>query len=84
MFRDLDAHQAELEEFLDEVLVEDARLIHLFDVRTDALVGELADVVAEKNLVFGEGGQRRGNGSLQGGFGHESTFRAKRMANVEF
>ena len=53
---DLDPHQPELEEFVDEIFFEDALLVHLLHQRTDLIVGELANVVAEKNLVFGEGG----------------------------
>ena len=71
----LDAHQAELEEIVDEIFVEDALLVHLLDQRTNLLVGKLADVVAEKNFVFGERGQRGGGGGLQSGFGHENTFK---------
>ena len=46
------------------VFLEDAFLVHLLDQRADFLVGKLADVVAEKNLVFGESGQGRGNGAV--------------------
>jgi hypothetical protein len=45
-----------------------------FDQRTDLLVGELADVVAEENFVFGERGQRSGGSGLQRGFGHNRNF----------
>ena len=62
---DLDAHQAELKEIVDQILVEDALFVHLLDQRTDLLIGELADVVAEKNFVFGERGERRGQCGLQ-------------------
>ena len=50
---------------------EDALLIHLFDQGTNLVVGELADVVAEENLVFRERGQGRGDGGLEG-LGHIS------------
>ena len=69
-----DAHQAELEEVVDEVFVEDAFLVHLFDQGTDFLVGKLADVVAEKNFVFGEAWSEERAGRLAGYFGHESTL----------
>ena len=56
---------------MDEVLVEDAFFVHLFDERTDFLVGKLANVVAEENLVFSQRSQRGGRGGLQG-IGHEA------------
>ena len=37
-----------------------AFLIHLFGQRTNLVVGKLADVVAEQNLVFGKSGERSG------------------------
>ena len=52
----LDAHQAELEELVDERVLENAFLVHFTDVRANALVGELADGIAKENFVFGEGG----------------------------
>src|SRR5208337_1092096 len=70
----LDAHQAELKEIVNEVFVEDALLVHFLDQRTNLLVSKLADVVAEKNFVFGERGQRGGGGGLQG-FGHGNTLK---------
>ena len=70
----LNAHQAELEEIVDEIFVEDALLVHLLHQRTDLLVGELADVVAEENFIFGERGSGAGE-RLQSGFGHGDTFR---------
>ena len=69
-----DAHQAELEELVDQVFIEDALLVHLLDQGTNFLVGELADVVAEENFVFGKGGEGSGNGGLQRGFRHGDTF----------
>ena len=47
---------------MNQLFVEDAFFVHFFDQRTDFLVGKLADVVAKKNFVFGEDGQRRGRG----------------------
>ena len=70
----LNAHQAKLEEIMDEIFVEDGLLVHLLHQRTNFLVGELADVVAEEDFVFGERGQRGGRGDLQSGFRHEDTF----------
>ena len=62
----LDAHQAELEELVNQVLVEDALFVHLLDQRPDFLVGKLADVVAKHDFVFGEGRQGRGRRQLAG------------------
>ena len=53
--------------------VEDALLVHFLDQRTNLLVGELPDVVAEENFIFGERGQRGGRCGLQS-FGHGYTF----------
>ena len=47
LLRNLDSHQAELEELLDQTLVKDALLIHFFGQGTHLLVGKLPDVVAE-------------------------------------
>jgi len=47
---------------VDERFFEDGFLVHFFDEGTDFVVGELADVVAEKDLVFGEGGEGVGTG----------------------
>ena len=77
MLGNFNAHQTELKKFADEIFVEDAFLVHLPHQRPNFDVGKLANVVAEKNLVFGKGGQRRGNGGLQGGFGHASPFTGK-------
>ena len=76
---DFDAHEAELEEFVDEGFVEDTLLVHFFYQRADALVGELADVIAEEDFVFGEGGEGRGNGLQR--VRHRKTFET-RMANL--
>ena len=54
----LDPHQAHLEELADDVLAEDAGLVHLADVRADLLARELAHRALEQLLVFGERGQR--------------------------
>ena len=50
---DFDAHQTQLKELFNELGLEDTLLVHLLDVGPDALVGELADGVAEKYFVFG-------------------------------
>ncbi len=47
--------------------------VHLFHMGTNLLVRELADIIAEEDLVFGEGGQWGGQGSLQS-VGHGGTF----------
>ena len=56
---DLDPHQAHLEELLDDVLAEDAGLVHLAHVGADLFAGELAHGGLEELFVFGERGQRR-------------------------
>ena len=66
----LDAHQTELEELVDEVFVEDALLIHLLHQGTDSFVGKLADVIAEENFVFGQRRERCRSWTLQNGFRH--------------
>ena len=70
----LNSHQPELEELVNEVFVEDTFFVHLLYQRANFLFSELADVVAEKNLVFREAGQRSRRGKLQN-VRHESTFR---------
>ena len=79
----LNAHQAELEEIVDQVFVEDALFVHLFDQRTDLLVGELADVVAEENFVFGESGEGGRSGRLASVSGMEH-LRQTRWQTCEF
>ena len=72
LFGDFDSHQSELKEFLDEALVEDALLVHLFDQRAHFLFGEAANVVAKEYLVFGEAGQRSGCGRLKRSMRHRN------------
>ncbi len=76
MFGNLDAHQAELEELFEQRVIEDRLFVHLFRQRTNFVVGKLADVVAEQNLVLGERGKRRGIRKLHG-FRHGDTSTAK-------
>ena len=83
LFRDLDSHQPKLKELVDQVFVEHAFFVHLLDQRPDFLVGELADVVAKHEFVFGERGQRRRRGGLQRNFRHGIPSDL-RMANLEF
>ena len=71
---DFDAHDAKLKKFVDERFFKDALFVHLLDQRADLVVGELTDVVAEKNFVVGERGQGRGRGGLESCFGHRDTF----------
>ncbi len=73
---DFDAHQSELEEIVDQVFVEDTFLVHILDQRADFLVGKLANVVAEENLVFGKRRQGRGSGGLQR-LGHGAPSRVR-------
>ena len=65
---------------MDEIFLENTLLIHLLDERTNFLLSELPDVVAEKNFVFGQCGQRSRDRSLQSSLGHKHTFFPK-MAN---
>ena len=81
------AHQPELKELVDQAVIEHCLFVHLFGQRTNLVLGELADVVAEENLVFGKSGDRRGIRKLQS-FRHEDTSllrrglpRLGRMAN---
>src|ERR1700728_950161 len=69
---------------MDESFVEDALFVHLFHQRPNFLVGELADVVAEQNFVFGKASQGGGSSSLQGGFGHGHTFKKLRWQTRNF
>ena len=62
----------------------DSFLVHFFHERTDFVVGELADVVAEEDLVVGERGQRCGARGLQGGLGKLDTFGRKSAKLVDF
>ena len=48
----LDAHQSQLEEVLDQRRLEHALLVHLLDVRPDRLIGKLANGVAKQGFVF--------------------------------
>ena len=50
-----------LEELVDQRVLEDAFLVHLFHVRTNALVGKLADGIAKEHFIFGERDQRSGS-----------------------
>src|ERR1017187_4920239 len=72
LLRNLDAHQAELKELVDQAVIEHRLFVHLFRQRTNLVAGKLAAVFAEQNLVFGESGDRRGSGELQS-FRHEDT-----------
>ena len=80
LLRDLDAHQPKLKELLKEVPVKHTFFVHLLGKRADALAGELPDVVAKENLVFGQRGEGRGIGCSCNCFRHTDTFRL-RMAN---
>ena len=72
LLRNLDAHQTELKELVYQAVIEYRLFVHLFRQRTNLVVGELADVVAEQNLVFGKSGERRGIRKLQS-FRHGDT-----------
>ena len=58
VFRDLDPHDAEPEQLVDERAGNRGVLVHLADERADLAVGELVDAVAEQPLFVGERGQR--------------------------
>ena len=55
----LDAHDAEVEQLVDERARDLRVLVHLADERPDFAIGELVDAVAEQPLVFGQRRQRR-------------------------
>ena len=57
--RDLDAHDAELEQLVDERARDLRVLVHLAHERPDFAIRELVDAVAEQPFVFGQCGQRR-------------------------
>src|ERR1019366_2082917 len=69
------AHQTQLKELFDELVLEDTLLVHLLDVGPDAFVRELADRVAEQYFVFGKRNQRGGcgGGELCNGFGQKGN-----------
>ena len=56
---DLDAHEAHLEELLDQRRVDLAVALHLLHERPHFVVREAGDGVAEHHLVVGEDRQRR-------------------------
>ena len=71
----LDTHQAELEELVNQRVVEHAFLVHFAGERRDLFFREPADVVAKELLVFGERQQRRGSfGAWCGDFGHGGSL----------
>ena len=49
-FRNLDAHDAEVEQLGDEPVGDSGLLVHLADQRPDFAVGELVDAVAKQAL----------------------------------
>ena len=58
VFRDLDSHDAEPEQLVDERAGNGGVIVHLTDERADLAVGELVDAVADQALFVGERGQR--------------------------
>ena len=68
----LDAHDAELEELVDERPRNLRVLVHFPDERPDFGLGKRAHAVAEDRLVFGEHGQ--GLGVLDGVLGHDGPL----------
>ena len=83
MFGNLDAHEAELKELVNEFLLEDALLVHFLGEGTNTLLGELPDVVAKQDFVFGERGQGGGVSDGSNSLRHTNTFKS-RMANLRF
>src|SRR5205807_1771182 len=79
----LNSHQAQVEELLNQILVENALLVHFLGERTNALFGELADVIAKQDFVFSERSQRGRISDGNNGFRHTNTFES-RMANLQF
>src|SRR5206468_10977535 len=55
---DLDTHDTEVEEFVDELLWNFGVLVHLANERADFLIGELPDAVTKQPFVVREQGQR--------------------------
>src|SRR6185437_5286142 len=71
-------------ELFDKPMIEDALFIHFLRQGADLLLGELADVVAKKNLVFVKLGER-GRSRLQKGIVHwgNSTTRGNSSTPAE-
>ena len=57
-FGDFDAHDAEIEQLVDQRPRDLRLLVHFADERPHLRVREFADAVAEQPLVFGERGER--------------------------
>lgn len=64
---DFDAHEAEVEHFVEQILAEDGGVIHGADMGGDAFTGELADGSLEHFFVERE--KRQGKRGMWGGFG---------------
>ena len=71
---DLDAHQAELEHFVEQVFAENAGCVHLADVRRDALPGESPDGGLKHLLFFVQNGERLDRKVSNFGRGSHSLF----------
>ena len=57
-FGNLDAHDAEVEELVDELAGHLRLLVHVADERPDLSIGELVHAVAEQRFVVGQRRQR--------------------------
>ncbi len=57
---DLDAHDAEIEEAIDERARNLGLFVHLADERLDLFLGKRADAVTKDDLVLGQDRQRLG------------------------
>ena len=68
VFGNLDSHDAEPEQLVDERAGNGGVIVHLTDERADLAVGELVDAVADHALFVGERRQR-GRRPGRSGFG---------------
>lgn len=60
VFRNLDAHQAEVEELPEEIRAKRGLFVHLADMGGDLLAREAAHGVAQEALIFGKLSERGG------------------------
>ena len=58
LFRNFDCHQAEPEHLIQQILAEQAGLVHLADVRGDLVAGELPHGGLKHAFLFVETGER--------------------------
>ena len=70
---DLNAHDAELEEAVDQVPGHDPGLVHVVHPRADLLDGEVAHALLEQLLLFGEDCEWRAWRDINGLGGHRGA-----------